>query len=361
MPRPRQTGRRWAPLLLLPILALAILARCGGDGSDRTQGEILYVQGKYAEALPHLSKQAETARTGIVLYQLGYCLYAASGDEGQRRALWEEAIPLLESELEGPEGATLERLYYLAAIGMTHGDLGEMKRFARRAIDEIEHGPDMTRLGGEDWFRLARMHDWLNEASEAEAAYRRAVSVFRKEAPGGNISYRTLSLARVGDLDFVQLHYGSASEAYDEAVSLSPDGAEIEPFNHGLSLLAIGRFADAAARLVEDRNQETASESRAAAAIARMAEETKPLIEEDFDGMKLGTMPMSHLQARLIESGGTLQQVRHRLSWKPGDPLAPELVDRQRRFLSLARERLIRTQRIREFLHREGLADLVAH
>ncbi len=334
-------------------------AGCDRRRSDLTPGEALYNGGKYAEALPLLRDQAESARTGTLLYQLGYCIFAVEGNDDERRSHWEEAIPLLEKELSGPEGATLDRLYYLAAIHMSHGDLDAMRRFSRRAVDEIEKGPDLISLDGEDWFRLARIHDWLNEPSEAEAAYRRAVSAFSADGPAGNPAYQTLALAHVADLDFLNLRYRSAAGSYDEALKLVPGSEEVRPFNHGLSLLAIGQFADATDRFMEDRDPTTMEESRLAADIARLADEAGPLLEEDFDGMKLGRMPMGTLQNRILESGGAFRQVRNRHSYKSGDPLGPELLQRQTRFISLVRERLIRTREIQAFLEREGLAELV--
>jgi tetratricopeptide (TPR) repeat protein len=244
---------------------------------------------------------------------------------------------------------------------MSEGEHEAMRRFSRRAVDEIEKGPEMTELDGEDWFRLARIHDWLNEPSEAEAAYRRAVSAFRADGPAGNPAYQTLALARVADLDFMHLRYQSAADNYDEAFELVPESEAIRPFNHGLSLLAVDRFSAAIDRFMADRDPDTMEESRLAAEISRMAEEAGPLIEEDFDGMKLGMMPMGTLQNRIMESGGAFMQVRNRHSYKPGDPLVPELVTRQKRFISLVRERLIRRREIQAFLDTEGLAELVRH
>jgi hypothetical protein len=96
-----------------------------------------------------------------------------------------------------------------------------------------------------------------------------------------------------------------------------------------------------------------------AADIARMSEEAGPLIEEDFDGMKLGRMPIGTLQNRILQSGGAFRQVRNRHSYKTGDPLVPELLEKQKRFISLVRERLTRTREIQAFLEREGLAELI--
>ncbi len=341
------------------ILLIFTGVRCRWFEPGQTRAETLYNEGKYTDALPLLRAQAESARTGTLLYQLGYCIYAVEGNDDERRSRWEEAIPLLEKELSGPEGATLGRLYYLASIHMNQGDLDAMQRISRRAVDEIEKGPHLTSLDGVDWFRLARIHDWLNEPSQAEAAYRRAVSAFSVDGPVDNPAYQTLALALVGDLDFLNLRYRSAADNYNKALELVPGNKEIRPFNHGISLLAIDQFADATARFIEDRDPKTREESRLAAEIARLSEEAGPLIEEDFDGMKLGRMPMGTLQNRILESGEALRQVRNRHSYKTGDPLVPELLERQKRFISLVRERLTRTREVQAFLEREGLAELV--
>ena len=349
---------RTSPLLFL-LFAMAAGAGCGPGRSDLTPGEAFYNQGKYAEALPLLRAQAESARTGTLLYQLGNCISQVEGNENDRRSLWEEAIPLLEKELSGPEGTTLDRLYYLAAIHMSEGDYEVMRRFSQRAVDDIEKGPNLTSLDGEDWFRLARIHDWLNEPSEAEAAYRRAVSAFSADGPADNPAYQTLALAHVADLDFLHLRYQSAAHNYNEALKLMPGSKEIRQFNHGLSLLAIDQFTDATARFMEDRDPKTREESRLAVDIARMSEEAGPLIEEDFDGLKLGRMPIGTLQNRILQSGGAFRQVRNRHSYKTGDPLVPELLEKQKRFISLVRERLTRTREIQAFLERESLAELI--
>lgn len=342
---------------MLALLTFS-MARCGWFESRQTPAEALYNQGKYGEALPLLREQEGSRRTGTLLYQLGYCVFAVEGDEAERKVLWDAAVPLLEQELSAPEGATLERLYYLAAIHMTNGDHEAMRRFSHRAVDEIEKGPEMTRLDGESWFRLARIHDWLNEPSEAEAAYRRAVSAFRAHGPADNPAYQGLALARVADLDFLNLSYQSAVLSYDEAFAAVPESGEIKAFNHGLSLLAVGRFAEARDRFMGDQDPKTRDESSLGAVIARMCEETKPLLEEDFDGMKLGTMPIGTLQNRVLESSGAYMQVRNRYSYKPGDPLVPDLVDKQRRLVSLVREWVIRKREIRAFLEQQGLAEL---
>ncbi|HET6278369.1 MAG TPA: hypothetical protein VFG08_06275 [Candidatus Polarisedimenticolia bacterium] len=351
---PRRTS-----LFLALLFATAITPGCGLGGPDLTPGEILYNQGKYSEALPLLREQEGRKRTGTLLYQLGYCAFVVEVDEGKRQALWEAAVPLLEQELSAPQGVTLERLYYLAAIHMSNGDHEAMRRFSRRAVDEIEMGPDMTQLDGEAWFRLARIHDWLNEPSEAEAAYRRAVSAFRADGPADNPAYQSLALVRVADLDFLSLRYQAAVLNYDDAFKLVPESSEIKAFNYGLSLLAAGRFAEARDRFMSDQDPETMKESILAAGIARMCEEAGPLIEDDFDGLRLGSMAIGTLQNRVMESGGAFMQVRNRYSYKPGDPLVPDLVDKQKRFVSLARELLIRSRGIQVFLDREGLAELV--
>jgi tetratricopeptide (TPR) repeat protein len=341
------------------LFAMAIVPGCGLGGPDLTPGEILYNQGKYGEALPLLREQEGSKRTGTLLYQLGYCVLAVEGDRAKRQVLWEAAVPLLEQELSAPQGVTLERLYYLAAIHMSNGDHDAMRRFARRAVDEIELGPEMAQLDGEAWFRLARIHDWLNEPSEAEAAYRRAVSAFRADGPADNPAYQSLALARVADLDFSNLRYESAVINYDDAFKLVPESGEIRAFNHGLSLLAVGRFAEARDRFMADQDPKTKEESILAAGIARMCEEAGPLIEDDFDGMRLGSMAIGTLHNRVLESAGAFMQVRNRYSYKPGDPLVPDLVDKQKRFISLVREWLIRKREIQAFLDGEGLAELV--
>lgn len=346
-------------LLLAATLCIIPGTSCNGTNSRLTPAERLYNQGEYREALPLLREQEGTQRTGTVLYQLGYCVYVVEGDEEKRNLLWQAAVPLLEQELNAPDGVTLERLYYLAAIHMRQGDHAAMREYSQRAVDEIENGPQMTHLSGEDWFRLARIHDWLNEPSEAEAAYRRAASAFRTDGPADNPTYQTLALVRIADLDFINLRYQTAADSYDEAFALVPDSEEIRPFNHGLSLLAIDQFSDSIPRFMADNDPETMEESRVAAEIARMAEEVKPLIEEDFDGMKVDSMKPEVLANRVMESGAALMQARNRNSYKPGDPLVPDLVTKQRRFVSLARHWLIMNRSIGAFLDREGLGELV--
>ena len=344
--------------LLLVVLLAPLAVACRGTEPIRSEAEILYTQGKYAEALPLLRQEVEKERSGPRLYQLGFTIERVEGSGDDRRRLWEEARPLLEQEIASPEGATLERFYYLAVIYLNEGDSDGMSRFARRAIDEIEKGPDVSALDGESWFRLARLHDFLLEASEAEAAYRRAVSSFRK-APAVNPAYQGLALAQVADLDFMHLRYRGAAEGYDQALELFPDSTQIKAYRHGLSLLAIDRFEDAKTRFRADRDPETVTEAQYAFDLARKAEEVAPLNEEDFDGRAFAAMPLSSLEDRLREAGAQFRAARSKHSYQTGDPLTAELALRQARFITLLREHLIRHGKIQEFCLENDLAELV--
>jgi len=50
---------------------------------------------------------------------------------------------------------------------------------------------------------------------------------------------------------------------------------------------------------------------------------------------------------------------REKNSYRPGDPLAPEVALHQKRFCALIGEYFVRTQAIQEFCLHEGIADLV--
>src|SRR6267143_832452 len=180
-PRTRHAPFRTAEVVAVIAVAIggAALADCSRQSAaQRTadQGRALYAQGKYAEALPLLQKARDAGLgDGTLLYQIGYCREVVEGKADARKEIWREAEAALAKEVAAPEGATVERLYELTVIASDRGDFESMTRLARQAVDRHEKGPDPNALAGEDWFRLGRLHDFLSEASEAEAAYRRGV------------------------------------------------------------------------------------------------------------------------------------------------------------------------------------------
>src|SRR5262249_36502642 len=159
------------------------------------------------------------------------------GKTAARQEVWKEAATLLEKEVAAPGGATLERLYYLVVLKYDAADQEAMRKYGSQAVKEIEKGPDFANLSGEDWFRLARLHDFLAEPSEAEAAYRRAVSAFSRKG-GDNPAYQALALARVADLDRTGHHYEDAVKEYALALKLHPGLDQVKPYYYGLALLA---------------------------------------------------------------------------------------------------------------------------
>src|SRR5262249_44758694 len=143
------------------------------------EGTALYSQGKCAEALPLFQKAREQGlKDGALLYQMGYCREVVEGKPDGRRETWNEAAPLLTQEVAARGGATVEKLYDLSVIHADRKEWDTLKQYARQAVEQYEKGPNPNALSGEDWFRLGRLHDLLVEPSEAEAAYRRSVSVF---------------------------------------------------------------------------------------------------------------------------------------------------------------------------------------
>ena len=350
------------PLILVAVL-VAVLVACRRLSTPSAPppdpGQALYGQGKYVDALPLLEKAAASGRSGTLLYQVGFCKGVVEGRGGpSKKALWEEAEPLLEKEIDEPHGATLDRLYYLTAINYDQNELDTMRRHARQAVDQIERGGDPNSLTGEDWFRLARLHEFLQEGSEAEAAYRRAVSFFHK-TPAQNPSYQALALARVADLDFDGQRYAAAATGYDQALHLVPDLDQVRPFVYGRALLAAGRFDDAVATFSKDRDANTATESQYAADMARKAKDAGGLNAADSDGTPISGMPGDGLDERIKRAGKDYRAAREKNSFKQGDPLPAEVADVQKRFVALLCERLLKTGEVQEFCLREGLADLV--
>ncbi len=276
----------------------------------------------------------------------------------ERQTLWEQAEPLLEKEIAAPKGATLERLYYLVVIESSSKAFDKMTQYARQGVEQFEKGPDARSLTGDDWFRLGRMHDFLSETSAAEAGYRFAVSAYSK-APKSNPAYHALALIRVGDLNYAAERYTEAAGLYDEALKLQPGSAQIKPYQHGVALLAAGRFDDAVARFGADRDEETMTDAQYGADLARKAKEVAPLAEKDADGGPIGGMVEAALAGRIRLAAKDLRAARAKNSVKPGDVLPPEVTDAQRRFVTLLRELLLRKKEIQEFCLRENIADLV--
>lgn len=349
-------------LLAGVLLSFLLLPACGVGGSGRRmadQAMSLYDQGQYAEALPRLKQAVERGgRNGSVLYQLGFCRSQVEHDEKGKKQAWAEARPLLEKELAAPGGATLERLYYLTRIAAEDQAFDKTTQYARQGVEQYEKGPNPNALSGADWFRLGRLHEFLDEQSGAEAAYRLAISTYGKSPRGGG-AYHSLALGRVGDFDYDGGRYKEAVEHYDAAVKVFPGTDQIDPFRHGLVLLAVGRFDDAALRLAAVRDEANIDEGQYGADLARKAREVEPLKDNDADGTALKNLPDDELRKRIQAAGRGLRAARTKNSMKPGDPLPAEVADQQRRFVALLREQMVRTKQIQHFCLEEGIADLV--
>ncbi|HZN02131.1 MAG TPA: hypothetical protein VFD06_00950 [Candidatus Polarisedimenticolia bacterium] len=363
---------RRTPILLVVCLAAASLApSCRGKGGEEQKGgdaasaapidpgQALYNSGKYAEALPLLEQSAAKTRTGTLLYEIGYAKGAVEGVHGtEKTRLWAEAEPLLAQEITSPGGATLDRYYYLTVINFDQREPDKVREYAHQAINQIEMGPDAAKLGGEDWFRLGRLHEFLEEPSESEAAYRRAASAFR-ERPAANPSYQALALASVAARDLQARRFSEAAAQYDQALALAPTLNHVTPYLHGIALLGAGRFNDAATAFMRDRDAETATDAQYAADLARKAEAAGGLEPQDNDGMPIQGMGGDLLDGRIREAAQAFRDLRVKNSWKTGDALPAELVPAQKRFCALLREKFLQDHLMQEFCLREGIADLV--
>jgi tetratricopeptide (TPR) repeat protein len=373
----RRTMTRPVISLAARALALALfaaVAACGGGGekvgSETAEaprpaapvdpGVALYNQGKYGDALPLLEASAAKAKTGTLLYQIGFAKGALAGAGGAavRKPFWIEAKPLLTSEIGTPEGATLERLYYLSVINFDEGEIELMQKYSRQAVDTIEKGGDLNALNGEDWFRLGRVHDFLREPSEAEAAYRRAVAAFRK-VPAANPAYEALTLVRVADIDYESRRFDVAANGYEEALKLVPNLDQVKPYRHGVALFGAGRFDEAVAALANDRDAETAPDAQYVADLARKAKDAGGLNIADTDGTPIMGLDPGTLETRIRDAAKEFRTVREKYSVKTGDPLPGEAVQHQKRFVSLLREYLVQNQGVQDFCVKEGIADLV--
>lgn len=372
MKGPKRTRRRIRRASILVAVCLAVVSlapscrrkEAGGDAASSPAapvdpGQALYNSGKYAEALPLLEQSAAKGRTGTLLYEIGYAKGAVDGAHGtEKKRLWAEAEPLLAQEITSPGGATLDRYYYLTVINFDQAEPDKVQEYARQAINQIEQGPDAGKLGGEDWFRLGRLHEFLEERSEAEAAYRRAVSAFR-DHPAANASYQALALAAVAARDLEARRFTEAAAGYDQALALAPTLGHVPPYLHGIALLGAGRFNDAATAFMRDRDAETATDAQYAADLARKAQEAGGLDPQDHDGVAIEGMGGDLLDGRIREAAKTFRDLRTKNSWKPGDALPAELIPAQKRLCALLREKFLQEHLLQEFCLREGIADLL--
>jgi tetratricopeptide (TPR) repeat protein len=366
---PRRRPRRTQVLLLvsLAVVSLAPSCRRGGGEEGHTgtsvapvdPGQALYNSGKYGEALPLLEQSAAKGRTGTLLYEIGYAKGAVDPAHAEeKRRLWGEAEPLLAQEITAPGGATLDRYYYLTVINYDQGEGDKVQEYAHQAINQIEQGPGAGQLGGEDWFRLGRLHEFLSQASESEAAYRRAVSAFR-DKPAANPSYQALALAAVGQRDLEARRFADAATEFDQALALSPGLGHVKPYQHGTALLGAGRFNDAATTFMKDQDMETATDAQYAADLARKAQQAGGLDANDTDGIPFEGMGSELLDGRIRDAAKAFRDLRAKNSWKMGDALPAELVPAQKRFCGLLREKFLQDHFMQEFCLREGIADLV--
>jgi hypothetical protein len=101
------------------------------------------------------------------------------------------------------------------------------------------------------------------------------------------------------------------------------------------------------------------TESQYASDLVRRTKEVGGLVLAEPDGVTIDKMLLESLEGRIKEATTALRAAREKNSYKPGDPLAPEIADRQRRFTSLLRERFLQTGELQDFCLQEGLADLV--
>ena len=330
---------------------------------------LLYEEGRFEESLALLRADLESGADGALLYRVGFVEHLLDADHEKKMRTWGEAERLLEAEIATEGNATLERLYYLSKINAEQYDHDVMRRSARLAVEKFEDEGDPVLLSGADWYRLGYLHELMNDASRAEAAYRRAGSIFEKQS-GGQEVYRALASALIADLDFDGGRYERAAGAYDRAVSLAPVLNLVHPFQHGLALFGAGRFDEAITRFEEvqagDGHGAAGAdpevlfrETQYAADLARMAVEAGGVVGEDIDETPFTKMLDEVLLSRIRDSARAYRGVREKYAYRPGDPLPSEMKAHQRRFVALLRERLIRDAVIIEFLRRESISDLV--
>ncbi len=360
-----RAARTWGALGLCGALVSA-LGSCSREPAPRPTPESLslYDQGRYEEALPVLREErGADGESGTILYRIGYARWVVERDRDGMMQTWGEAERLLEKEVSSEEGATLERLYYLSKINLDQREYEPMRKYARLAVKRFEQGPEAKGLAGTDWFRLGRMHEFLREASKAEAAYRRAWSSFHGETGAQNV-YHALTALWIADLDFKNGKYMDAATGYDQALALAPQREYVPPFRYGLALLGAGRVDESIARFEAAPSRpgehgDTAIEAQYAVDLARKVEAAGSLGDKDIDGVLIESMLDDMLRDRILDAAGGLRKVRQKYSYRPGDPVPSEVLEYQSRFVTLLRERLMRDGRIQEFCLTEAIADLV--
>jgi tetratricopeptide (TPR) repeat protein len=360
-----RAARTWGVLGLCGALVSA-LGSCSRESAPRPTPESisLYDQGRYEEALPVLREErGADGESGAILYRIGYAQGVVERDRDGMMQTWGEAERLLEEEVSSEEGDTLERLYYLSKINLDQREYEPMRKYARLAVERFERGAEAKELAGTDWFRLGRMHEFLREASEAEAAYRRAWSSFQGETGGQNV-YHALTALWIADLDFKNGEYGDAAASYDQALALAPQREYVHPFRHGLALLGAGRAEESIARFEAAQSRpgehgDTGIEAQYAVDLARQVQAAGSLEGKDIDGVLIESMMNEMLRDRILDAAGALRKGREKYSYRPGDPVPSEVLEYQRRFVTLLRERLLRDGRIQEFCLTEAIADLV--
>ena len=365
------SAKRAPSAVALGVLILLAAGSCARESitPPLPRSILLYEEGRFEESLPLLRADLESGADGALLYRVGFVEYLLDADGEKQMRTWGEAERLLEAEIAATGDATLDGLYYLAKINAEQFEFDVMRRFAALAVEKFEDAGNPASLSGADWYRLGYLHELMNDASRAEAAYRRAGSIFEKQ-PDGQQIYRALASALIADLAFDGGQYERAAGAYDRAVSLAPVLNLVHPFQHGLALFGAGRFDEAIARFAEvkagDGHRVTGTdpeilfnEAQYATDLARMAVDAGEVVGEDLDEMPFTKMLDEVLLRRIRDAAIEYRRVREKYAYRAGDPLPSEMKAFQRRFVALLREKLIRDAGIIGFLSRESISDLV--
>lgn len=329
-----------------------------------------YALGDWQEALAAYGEAERAgARTGSMLYRMGYC-HAATGNPAEARRYQREALRYFEDRIARKTGG-IDPFYFAAAACIN--TLEEPERgaeFARKGVEAAEAGT-LGEMDGEEWFRLGRLYGFLLEApdvADREArverqmeAYRRASDLLAAEG-SRNHTYRFLAAYEVGRWAREQGDRETAVEYFSRASSQDLTSVPVATALNELAVEACraGELELAAKAWLGIRGPGSMkTPAQYGLKLARKGASLGELPTE-YQGRPIAGMGRADLEQGMMETGEILRTEAMARAAQEDSGQDPEVVEAARRsFIALALSYLIQGHDIRMFVLGNQMAPLI--